>query len=575
MSTAKIEPAVSFHDLSVLPPGWEWTTVGELATHVTSGSRGWAKYYTESGKLFVRVGNLNRCGISIDTEDAVFVNAPNNAEAQRAKLQKGDILISITADVGMVGIVENKELQWSEAFINQHICLVRLKSGVSFRFAGYMLMTEPVQQKIRQKQYGLTKTGLGLEDVKALSIPFPPLAEQQRIVEAIETELTRLDAGVASLRAARAKLRRYRAAVLKAACEGRLVAQDPSDEPASALLQRILAERRERWLNDRSAVGARPCGRLQRNAARYEEPAAPDVAGLPELPTGWTWTIFKDILHELKNGFFAGAPAAEPPGLPILRINAVRPLSVIFDAPRYLPQEQLEKARPYLLEDGDLLFTRYNGSLGLVGVCGMVRHMSEHMLYPDKLIRARVIAESALPAYIELYFATNIPRRWIEQKAKTTAGQQGIAGGELKGIPVALPPLAEQRRIVAEVERRLSVIAALEAAVAANLKRAERLRQAILKRAFAGKLVPQDPSDESASVLLERIRVARQEGAAVASDERRGRPRKAEDGAQKSPSDAPKRRGRPRKDAAQPTGRALPASEPVHGAEQLTMEMED
>jgi type I restriction enzyme S subunit len=139
----------------------------------------------------------------------------------------------------------------------------------------------------------------------------------------------------------------------------------------------------------------------------------------------------------------------------------------------------------------------------------MVRGLNKVMLYPDKLIRARVITDKVLPNYLEIYFATSIPRQIIEKKAKSTAGQQGISGADLKKIPVMLPPLAEQRRIVAESERRLSVVQELEATVAANLARAERLRQSILKRAFEGKLVAQDASDEPAGVLLEKIRVNR------------------------------------------------------------------
>jgi len=135
-------------------------------------------------------------------------------------------------------------------------------------------------------------------------------------------------------------------------------------------------------------------------------------------------------------------------------------------------------------------------------------------------------------------------------------GRPRLNQQEVKSLPISLPPLAEQRRIVAEVERRLSVVSALEAAVAANLKRAERLRQAILKRAFAGKLVPQDPSDEPASALLERIRGNREQGTGD-----RGRA-----------ANVPARRGRPRKAVAQPTGRALPASEPVQAAEQLRID---
>ena len=121
------------------------------------------------------------------------------------------------------------------------------------------------------------------------AIPLAPLPEQHRIVAKIEEQFTRLDAGVAALKRAQANLKRYKAAVLKAACEGRLVAQDPSDEPASELLKRILAERRAKWEADLRAKGKDP------KKAKYEEPQAPDIDELPELPSGWCWATVDTI----------------------------------------------------------------------------------------------------------------------------------------------------------------------------------------------------------------------------------------------------------------------------------------
>jgi type I restriction enzyme S subunit len=328
-------------------------------------------------------------------------------------------------------------------------------------------------------------------------------------VAEIETQFTRLDAGVAALERALANLRRYRAAVLKAACEGRLVpteaelarAEGREYEPADRLLAHILADRRARW-------GAEHPGK------KYKEPAPPDTENLSELPEGWVSASFEQLLNELKNGYFGGRPATEPPGVPILRISAVRPLSVSFGDLRYLSEVSEDKLAIYQLREGDLLFTRYNGNPHLVAACGLVRKTSDVILYPDKLIRARVSSDLILPSYLEAYFSTNTARYFIESKIKTTAGQYGIAGRELKQIPIVFPPLPEQRRIVAEVERRLSVVEALEREVEAALARAGRLRQAVLKQAFEGRLVEQDPEDELASVLLERIRATREARAA-------------------------------------------------------------
>jgi type I restriction enzyme S subunit len=172
---------------------------------------------------------------------------------------------------------------------------------------------------------------------------------------------------------------------------------------------------------------------------------------------------------------------------------------------------RLEDYADYVLQEGDLLFTRYNGNPALTGVCGMIRIVTRPTVHPDKLIRVKIVPEICLPAFAEVVLSAGASRDFIAGRVRTTAGQAGISGEDIRSTPIPLAPLSEQSRIVAEVERRLSVIDEVEMQVEANLKRAERLRQAILKRAFEGKLVPQDPNDEPASMLLERIKGARRE----------------------------------------------------------------
>lgn len=209
--------------LSELPPGWCWTILGDIASHVTSGSRGWAKYYSNEGDLFLRVGNFDRLTTSIDLNQISHVNAPNTAEGNRTRLRLNDILITITADVGMVGIVDERIIHnWNNSYINQHVGLVRLLNSDLANYVAYALISEPLQQQFKTMQYGVTKKGFNLLDLKSLQIPLPPLTEQRRIIDEVERQLSMVVEIESVVDVNLARSARLRQAILKQAFEGRL-----------------------------------------------------------------------------------------------------------------------------------------------------------------------------------------------------------------------------------------------------------------------------------------------------------------------------------------------------------------
>lgn len=353
------------------------------------------------------------------------------------------------------------------------------------------------------------------DGIRQFKVYLPPRPEQRRIVEALDSYLTRLDDAVASLQRVQAKLKAYRASVLKAAVEGRLVPTDASlaraekrdYESADVLLARILKERRRRW-EEVEFAKLKAAGKAPKDEwwkAKYQEPAAPDTSTLPELPEGWDWASLEQLLRLLRNG----QPMAprEEAGVRTLRISAVRPLAVDFQDVRYLPGEPVDYEDD-LIEVDDLLFTRYNGTPSLVGVCGRVRLLTEPTVHPDKLIKVRLCSGLHVP-YVELAANVGESRGLIERRTRTTAGQAGISGSDLKQMPIPLPPFAEQVRISDEVERLVSIADGARAAAMLDERRCARLRQSILKWAFEGKLVDQDPDDEPAQALLDRIRASR------------------------------------------------------------------
>ena len=189
--------------------------------------------------MFVRVGNFQRDSIEIDLTDAVFVRPPTGPETERTALQENDVLITITADVGMVGGVDSKVFSWGQAYINQHVCLARPVIPEISHFMGYALASQPGQKQIEERQYGATKKGLALDDVKELVIPLPPLAEQRHIVAEVERRLSVAREAEKAVEANLKRIARLRQAILKRAFEGKLVPQNPNDESAEKLLARI------------------------------------------------------------------------------------------------------------------------------------------------------------------------------------------------------------------------------------------------------------------------------------------------------------------------------------------------
>jgi type I restriction enzyme S subunit len=224
-------------ELPELPEGWCWATIDELTETVTSGSRGWAKYYSEDGPLFLRVGNLDRNTVELDLSDTVHVQPPASAEGVRTRVREGDILVSVTADVGMIGLIP---ADIGEGYINQHIALLRPLPSVNCHAMAYSL-TDPdgLQKYVQDIQYGMTKASLSLMQVRLLPVPVPPAEEQIEIVNQIERMLGGTNDVEDALADSQSDLTQLDQSILAKAFRGELVPQDPNDEPASVLLERI------------------------------------------------------------------------------------------------------------------------------------------------------------------------------------------------------------------------------------------------------------------------------------------------------------------------------------------------
>ena len=357
--------------------------------------------------------------------DAVPFCEISPKEIEKYRLGKNDLLFARTgATVGKSYLIPGSI---PDSVFASYLIRVRLLEDVIPKYVAYFFRSLDYWRQITETQAGIGQPNVNGTKLAQIKIPVAPLKQQKLIVSEIEKQFSRLDEAVANLKRVKANLKRYKTAVLKAAVDGKLA------------------------------------------------------------PTAGSWkqVALGDVTTSIRNGY-SKKPDAEQ-GTRIFRISAVRPMKLDANDIRYLSGTPSDY-EPFLVEPGDVLFTRYNGNRDYVGVCARVPANMPPTVYPDKLIRVRVPRLMMLPEFLVILASTGRAREYIESKIRTTAGQSGISGGDLKLLPLDIPRVAEQQQIVAEVERRLSVIEELETAVQANLTRADRLRQSVLARVFSGEL---------------------------------------------------------------------------------------
>lgn len=314
------------------------------------------------------------------------------------------------------------------------------------------------------------------DQISSFTFLLPSSLETQRsVVSHLDLQFSRLDAAVAALKRAQANLKRYRASVLKAACEGRLVPpeaelsriQNPKSkiENGDALLSRILEERRKSWTGK----------------GKYKEPAAPDTTNLPPLPEGWAYTSAETICDVVDPHPSHRTPPSCSDGIPYVGIGDVdsRGRFNLQDS-RKVAQSVLDEHRQrYQLAAGDFII----GKIGTVGKCVQLHAPFQYALSAN-VVLVQPNRRAIVPVFLRLLIESPAFQRDFEERSRATT-QAAFGIHRFRSLVVPLPPLAEQERIVAEVERRLSVADALEATLAANLSRATRLRRAVLSQAFS------------------------------------------------------------------------------------------
>lgn len=452
-----------------IPANWRWARMGDVSTIV-----GGSTPRTDKPDYFGgEIPWITPADLSGYTQKTISRGARNITQAgldnSGARLMPaGTVLFSSRAPIGYVAIATNP------VATNQGFKSFVLSDELLPDFVYYYL------QRARSLAVALASGTTFLEisgkNAARLPIPVPPLDEQQQIVAEIEKQFTRLDAGVKALRRVQVNLKRYRAAVLKAACEGRLVpteaelakAENRKFESGEELLARTLAERRKHW-----------DGR-----GKHKEPATPDLENLAPLPAGWGVASVDQLSAHITSGSrdwsqFYGRGT----GTFILAQN-VRPMRLDLRDRQAVdaPKEDAETERTRVRQD-DILVTIVGAKTG--DVCRVATALEDHFVCQSVALLRPVLPSVAKFAEVYLASQENGQAQW--KRYIYGQGRPHLSFEQLRMTAIPIPPLAEQARILTEVERRMSVVEESESLVSANGRRAGRLRQSILHRAFDGK----------------------------------------------------------------------------------------
>jgi type I restriction enzyme S subunit len=458
------------NNLHQLPKGWTWTRLGEMA-EIILGQSPPSSTYNESGNgLPFYQGKLEF--------GKIYPTPKKWCVAPKKIAEKGDVLISVRAPVGPTNICPEKSC------IGRGLAAIRGLGGIEKFFILYLIRT--FENVLAGKGTGTTFNAISGNQLKGFEIPLPPLPEQCRIVAKIEELFTNLDAGGESLKKVKTHGKRYRQAVLKYAFEGKLTegwrkTHKDEIEPASILLERIKEERKKNL------------------KGKYKELLPIDMSELPELPQSWIWVR----LGEVSDTTSGGTPSRKKKqyyggSIPWLKSGELKD-GVINATEESITDEGLANSSTRIIPRGNLLIALYGATVGKLGVLGIDSAINQAIcaIFPNGGISREF-----------LFWYLRKHRNELLNIRKGGA-QPNISQDVVRNIVLPLPSLQEQQNIVEEIENRMSLIKEVETVLEKSLKQAERLRQGILKQAFEGKLVPQDPSDEPADKLLQRIREER------------------------------------------------------------------
>jgi type I restriction enzyme S subunit len=486
-----------------LPDGWVTSTLAEVFDHLQYGFTAKAEHDGSSGPKFLRITDLQVDGV--DWATVPFCQA-GEAETAKYLLNDGDFVFARSGSI---------EKAW------------RAVAPPVAVFASYLIRGRPLhsdvgpwlQHFIRSGSYleqiGAAGAGSGMSNVNAVKLgavrfPVAPTHTRKRIVAKIEALEARSEAAKEALDAIPPLLEKFRQSVLAAAFRGDLTKKwreaNPDVEPASVLLERIRDERRRKWQK------AHP-------NKKYVEPKPADTDGLPELPEGWCWASVEELASLVTKGASPGWQGFEynSEGIMFIRSQNVGWGELRLDDVAHVPVSLNAHQPRSVIAEADVLVNIVGASIGRVA------------LADDRLVGAntnqavaiiRLVADGLLPAALKYWMLSPETQRRVHL-GKVDVARANYSLTDIATLPVPLPPRAEQRAAVDQIESLTAQYDAVKVLTNAAAEAISVLNHSILAKAFRGELVPQDPNDEPAAVLLDRIRQERENGSSKPARKRK------------------------------------------------------
>jgi type I restriction enzyme S subunit len=489
-----------------LPDGWAWATLGELV-------RPTSEKVEPSDRPDVPYLSLEH--IEPHTTRILGRGRGSDVNSTKAVFRPGDVLYGkLRPYLNKVAVPD------FEGICSTDILVFPRKQWLDSRYLMHFLTTPAVVEFANHNSSGVQLPRIGFDQLATLEIPLPPLAEQRRIVAAVEAVLARVGAARDRLNRVPATLKRFRQAVLAAACSGRLTEdwrkQDYPQETATAAIDRLTVTRRELWerteLARLKARGAIPADELWKR--RYKAAATPSPDRDMDLPEGWEWASVAQVAR-LDVGFAFRSSEFTSQGVRLLRGENLEPGSLRWLDVRYWPESKLEGLEHLMIEPGEIILAldRPIISTGLK----IARAKPEDLpcLLVQRMMRFKMF-DASITSY--LFICLQTPN-FVASLHDSTTGSDlpHITGTGVAEFSFPFPPPDEQRDIVRRVDALFALADRIEAKLAAARQRVERLTQAVLAKAFRGELVPTEAdlarregrAYEPASALLERIRAER------------------------------------------------------------------